>query len=164
MIVRQKAIKSIEDTFCYLSFYLHYSFFWYCVIVTFIYCIIRPPMPKLLYCIKNVSLYCRAIGLFASHWLIEALSYCGEASKGIKISSWSSLSHWVIKLLSKYSVLVSNLISSKYLVDDRCVYPLLVNFSYRQVNHLLKCRRGALFLYYLINDLTRSLSLLLALS
>ena len=36
MIVRPKAIKSREDTFCYLSSYLHRSFFWQLVIVTFI--------------------------------------------------------------------------------------------------------------------------------
>ena len=36
MIVKLKAIKSREDTFCYLFFYLHYSFLWHLVIVTFI--------------------------------------------------------------------------------------------------------------------------------
>ena len=36
MIVRLKAIKSRENTFCYLSFYLHRSFFWHLVIVKFI--------------------------------------------------------------------------------------------------------------------------------
>ena len=41
LIVRLKAIESREDTFCYLSFYLHHSFLWYLVIVTFIYYIIK---------------------------------------------------------------------------------------------------------------------------
>ena len=36
MIVRLKAIKSRENTFRYLSSYLHCSFFWHLVIVTFI--------------------------------------------------------------------------------------------------------------------------------
>ena len=132
MIVRLKAIKSKEDTFCYLSSYLHCSFLWHLVIVTFIYCIIRPLMSKLLYCIKNICSYRRAIGSSASHWLIEALSCCGEALGGIEVLSWSSPSHWVIESLSKCIVSVPNLISSEYLIDDGCVYPSSVNFFYRQ--------------------------------
>ena len=120
------------DTFCYLSSYLHCSFFWHLIIVTFIHSIIKPPMSKFLYCIKNVCLYRCAIGLSVSHWLIKALSCCGEASGGIEVSNWSSPSHWVIESLSQYIVSVPNLFSSEYLVDDGCVHPLLVNFSYRQ--------------------------------
>ena len=35
--------------------------------------------------------------------------------------------------LSKYSITVPNLILSEYLVNDGCVYPPSVKFSYRQV-------------------------------
>ena len=41
LIVRLKAIKYRKDTFRYLSSYLHYSFFWHLVIITFVYCIIK---------------------------------------------------------------------------------------------------------------------------
>ena len=163
LIVKLKVIKSRKYTFCYLSSYLHCSFFWYFVIIIFIYCIIKPPMPRLLYCIKNVCLYCHAIGLSESHWLIKALNYCNKALGGIEILSWSSLSHWVIELLSKCSVSVPNLILSKYFIDEGGIHRSLVNISYRQVDHLSKCRRRALLLHHLIDALTRSLSLLLAL-
>ena len=132
MIVKLKAIESREDTFCYLSSYLHCGFLWHFVIVTFIHYIIKPPMSKLLYCIKNVCLYCCAIRLSVNHWLIETLSYCGKALGGIEVLSWSSPSYWVIESLSKCIVSVLNLISSEYLVDNGCVHPLSVNFSYRR--------------------------------
>ena len=41
LIVKLIAIESRKNIFCYLSFYLHYSFFWQFAIVTFIYCIIK---------------------------------------------------------------------------------------------------------------------------
>ena len=78
LIVRLKIIKSKEDIFCYLSFYLHCSFLWYLVIIKFIYCIIKYSMPKLLYYIKNVCLYCFTIRLSAGHWVTKALNYCKE--------------------------------------------------------------------------------------
>ena len=36
LIVKLKAIKFKKDIFRYLSSYLHYSFFWYLVIIIFI--------------------------------------------------------------------------------------------------------------------------------
>ena len=39
LIVRLKAIESKEDTFCYLSFYLHRNFLWHFVII---YEIVKP--------------------------------------------------------------------------------------------------------------------------
>ena len=41
LIIKLKAMEFREDTFYYLSSYLHYSFFQHFVIVTFIYCIIK---------------------------------------------------------------------------------------------------------------------------
>ena len=78
--------------------------------------------------------------------VIEALNCCGEVS-GIVVGP--SL---VIVSLSKCSVLVPNLISSEYLVDDGCVHPPSVNFSHRRVDHLSGCRRGALLLHHLENS------------
>ena len=37
----------------------------------------------------------------------------------------------IIKLLFKYNILIVNFILSECLVDDRYVYPLLVNFFYK---------------------------------
>ena len=130
MIVRLKVIKFREDTFCYLSPYLHHSFFWHLVIVTFIYYIIKLPSQSKdlwLYYIKNVCLYYCAIRLSASHRIIEALS---SYSKILRIVVGPSL---IIVSLSKCSESVPNLILLKYFIDDGCVHPLLVNFSYRWV-------------------------------
>ena len=49
LIVTLKSIKSRKNIFYYLSFYLHYSFFSYFIIIIFIYCIIKSLMPKLRY-------------------------------------------------------------------------------------------------------------------
>ena len=77
---------------------------------------------------------------------IETLSYCGEV---LEIVVGLSL---VIVSLSKCSVSVPNLISLEYLIDDGCVYPSSVNFSYRRVDYLSGCRKGALLLHYLENS------------
>ena len=68
LIVRLKAIESREDTFRYLSSYLHRSFLWHLVIVTFIHCIIESPsrLPRPLYRIENVCSYRCAIGSSAA--------------------------------------------------------------------------------------------------
>ena len=49
--------------------------------------------------------------------------------KSLKDSSCAAL---VIVSLSKDSVTLPNLISLEYFVEDGCVHPLLVNFSYRR--------------------------------
>ena len=59
LIVRLKAIKSREDTFCYLSSYLHCSFLWHLVIVTFVHCII-----------KLSSQMRRPLVVFLRHWIV----------------------------------------------------------------------------------------------
>ena len=61
LIVRLKAIESREDTFCYLSSYLHHSFLWHLVIVTSIVSSICRAETATSGRIKNVCLYCRAI-------------------------------------------------------------------------------------------------------
>ena len=119
-------------------------------------------------------MYCCAIGLSASYKIIEALNCCNKASEQRRIKSvchqvicklLRPLScckevlgmvvklSLVIVLLSKYNVSMPNFILSEYFVDDGCVHLPSVNFSYRQVNHLSRCQRGALFLHYLENSL-----------
>ena len=182
LIVRLKVIKSREDIFCYLSSYLHCSFLWHLVIVTCIYCIIKSSSQG-----RDLWSYWEHLLVLLRHWIvckplnhwglkllqwgfqakahqvgvssdhsqaIEALSCCGEVL-GIVIGP--SL---VIVILSKCSISVPNLISLEYLVENRYVHPPSVNFSYRRVDHLSGCRKRALFLYYLVDTLTRSSSLL----
>ena len=176
LIVRLKAIESRKDIFCYLSFYLHCSFFWQLVIVTFIYCIIKSSSwwkDLWSYYIDNFFLYCCAIRSFVSHRIIKALSYCSEALKQKRIESvcyqaihkplkplsyCEKVSRMVVRLslvivsLSEYSVSVPNLISLEYFVDDGCIHLPSVNFSYRRVDHLSGCRRRALLLHHLKNS------------
>ena len=82
MIVRLKAIKSREDTFCYLSFYLHCSFLWQLVIVTSIVSSCRRAEAATSGCIENVGLYQERLlvslhhQIVRNHWIIEVLSCC----------------------------------------------------------------------------------------
>ena len=70
LIVRLKAIKSREDIFCYLSSYLHCSFLWHLVIVTFIHSIIKlsSQMLRLLVVLLRHWIVC-------SHQIIKASRY-----------------------------------------------------------------------------------------
>lgn len=52
-----------------------------------------------------------------------------------------------------------NLILSKCLINDRCLYLSLFHFLYRQVNQLSEYWRKTFFLYHLANALISSLSL-----
>ena len=63
---------------------------------------------------------------------------------------------WYITLVS-----MPNFILSEYFVDNGCLHLLLINFLHRQANYLSESWREALFLYYLEDALTRSLSSLL---
>ena len=75
LIVRLKATKSRKDTFRYLSSYLHHSFLWHLVIITFIYYIIKSSAKaKTLGRIKNVRSYRCTIGSSASHWVVAEKS------------------------------------------------------------------------------------------
>ena len=86
LIVRLKAIKSREDTFRYLSSYLHRSFLWHLVIVTSIVSSGRRAEAETSGRIENVWSYQerRLVSsrhqIVRSHWIIEALSCCGEVS------------------------------------------------------------------------------------
>ena len=48
--------------------------------------------------------------------------------------------------LFKYGVLISNLIFAKCFIDNKYIYPLLVNFSYIQANHLSRCQKKTFFI------------------
>ena len=61
--------------------------------------------------------------------------------------------------LSKYGVLVLNLIFSKYLINNRYIYLLLVNLFYRQVDKYQNAKKEHFLLHYLKNALNRFLSL-----
>ena len=152
LIVRLKAIKSREDTFCYLSSYLHRSFLWYLVIVTSILSSGRRAEAETSGCVetsgctKNVWSYWERLLILLRHLIVrKPLSCCGEVS-GIVVVLL------LLLYLSKYGITVPNLISLEYLVDNRCVHPPSVNFSYRQVDHLSGCCRGALLLDHLENS------------
>ena len=75
-MIKLKAIKSREDTFYYLSFYLHCSFFWQLIIITSI-----------------ISSGCWAKAKTSGHIVVplgylQPLNYWGlEVSKNIEISS-----------------------------------------------------------------------------
>ena len=58
----------------------------------------------------------------------------------------------LIMSLSKCNILVPNLIMLEYFVDNGYAYLLSVKFSYKQVNHLLECRKEALLLHHLKNS------------
>ena len=138
LIVRLKAIKSRENIFCYLSSYLPCSFLWHLVIVTFIYCIIKPPMPRLLYRIETFACIVAPLdhpqAIDSSRpWVVAVRPWSVGASSRCAIRSLSSSrATLVIVSLSECSVSVPNLILSEYLVDDGCVHLSSVNFSYRQ--------------------------------
>ena len=51
--------------------------------------------------------------------------------------------------------------SLKCFVDNGCIYLLLINFFYKQVDYLLKCQKKNSLLYYPKDALTKSLFLLL---
>ena len=80
LIVRLKAIESKEDTFNYLSSYLHCSFLWHFVIIHPLYHQVVKPMRRLLVILLRHRILCR-------HRIIEALSCCDEALRGIEVSS-----------------------------------------------------------------------------
>lgn len=54
---------------------------------------------------------------------------------------------------------MSTLILSKYLIDNKYIYLLLINFFYKQANHLSEYQRKEIFLYYLEDISTRFLFL-----
>ena len=64
---------------------------------------------------------------------------------------------YYLNVVYKYQLPIFILL--KYLVDDICIYLLLVNFFYRQVYHLSGCQRGVLFITLFENALIISLSL-----
>ena len=171
-MVRLKTIKSREDIFCYLSSYLHCSFLWQFVIVTFTiasssaqadaetsgrrvsrwlsasYWISENPSRC-----GDLCSYRRAIRTSASHWIIESSSCCGEAlgHRGVKSFHHQIVVKWsyrcrhrvVIQKWCITSVSTPNLILSECLVDDGCLHLSSVNFSYKRTNHLSGCRRWA---------------------
>ena len=61
---------------------------------------------------------------------------------------------FLLTYLSKYNLLILlfkwyinfNLILSECLIDNRFVYPSLINFSYKQINHLFECKKKAFFI------------------
>ena len=133
LIVKLKAIKFWEDIFCYLSSYLHHSFFWHLVIVIFIYCIIKLSSQG-----RDLWLYWeRLLVLRTSAHIVTSLDR-PQALESLRPRVVREEVLWVVVVpllllcLSKCGVTVLNLISSKYFVDDRCVHPPLVNLFYKQ--------------------------------
>ena len=125
LIIRLKAIKSRKDIFCYLSSYLYYSFLWHFVIITSIVSSSHRAEAEIFGHIKNVWSYWERWLVLLRHLIVrKPLSCCGKVS-GIVLVPLSLL------CLSKCGVIVQNLNSSEYLVDDKCIHPPLVNFSYR---------------------------------
>ena len=80
LIVRLKAIEFREFTFCYLSSYLHCSFFWHLVIIYPLYYQVIKPMRRLLV----ISLHHRIVYRYR---IIKALSCYNEASGDIEVSN-----------------------------------------------------------------------------
>ena len=88
LIVRPKAVESKKDTFCYLSSYLHCSFFCYFVIIISIILSGCQAKAKTLVilktssCIKNVGLYQERLLVLSSHLIIrKPLSCYREVSR-----------------------------------------------------------------------------------
>ena len=61
--------------------------------------------------------------------------------------------------LSKCNVLVLNLILLEYLIDNKYIYPLLVNFFYKLVDQYQNAKEKHFLLHYVNMALTRSLLL-----